>query len=112
MSKAFNIPVMVNKVFIIVGIGCGGSKGNTTKHIMIGLVFHALRMSLMGMGSGIWMNTEAHVWIWIKLRFGLAGERFPRESQSCMTDLRRIGWRLLAFLCAGFGDGCVNLRID
>ena len=40
-------------------------------------------------------------WIWIKLRFGLAGERFPRESQSYMTDLRRIGWRWLAFLKDG-----------
>ena len=29
---------------------------------------------------------------------GLAGERFPRESQGYMTDLRRIGWGLLAFL--------------
>ena len=98
VSKALNIPVIVNKVFIIIGIGCGGSKDNTTKHIMIGLVFHALMMSLMGMGSCIWMNTEAHVWMWIKLKFGLAGERFPRESQSCMTDLRRIGWGFLAFL--------------
>ena len=69
-----------------------------TKHIMIGLVFYALMMSFMGMGSGIWMDTEAHGWILIKLRFGLAGERFPRESQSCMTDLRRIGWRVLALL--------------
>ena len=98
VSKALNVPVMVNKIFIIIGIGCGGSKDNATKHIMIGLVFHALMMSLMGMGSCIWMNKEAHGWIWIKLRFGLAGERFPRESQSCMTDLRRIGWRVLAFL--------------
>ena len=101
VSKALNIPVMVNKVFIIIGIGCGRSKDNTTKYIMIGLVFHALMMSLMGMGSCIRMNTEAHGWILIKLRFGLAGEIFPRESQSCMTDLRRIGWRLLAYLCAG-----------
>lgn len=38
-----------------------------TKHIMIGLVLHALTMSLMGMGSSIWMNTGAHGWI--KLRF-------------------------------------------
>ena len=98
VSKALNIPVMVNKVFIIIGIGCGRSKDKTTKHIMIGWVFHALMMSLMGMGSCIWMDTEAHVWIWVKLRFGLAGERFPRESQSFMTDLRRFGWGLLAFL--------------
>ena len=98
VCKALNIPVIVNKIFIIIGIGCGGSKDNTTKHIMIGLVFHALRMSLMGMGSCIWMNTEAHGWIWIKLRFGLVGARFPRESQSYMTDLRRFGWGLLAFL--------------
>ena len=89
--KAFNIPIIVNKIFIIIGIGCSGRKDNATKLIMIGLVFYALMMSLMGMGSCIWMNTEAHVWIWIKLRFGLAGERFPRESQSYMTDLRRVG---------------------
>ena len=61
---------------------------------------------------------------------GLGLQRFPRESQSCMTNLRRIGWGFLdflgmgdfkgmlsksegfAFLCAGFGGGCVNLRID
>ena len=91
VSKALNIPIIVNKIFIIIGIGRGGSKDNTTKHIMRGLVFHTLMMSLMGMGSCIWMNMEAHVWIWIKLRFGLAGERFPRESQSYMTNLRRIG---------------------
>ena len=30
--------------------------------------------------------------------FGLVLQRFPRGSQSCMTDLRRIGWRFLAFL--------------
>ena len=90
-SKALNIPIIVNKIFIIIGIGCGGSKDNTTKHIMIGLVLHALMMSLMGMGSCIWMKIEAHVWIWSKLRFGLASERFTRESQICMTDLRRIG---------------------
>ena len=82
----------------MVDFGTYGPKDNTTKHIMIGLVFHALMMGLMGMGSCIWMDTEAHVWMWIKLRFGLAGERFPRESQSCMTDLRRIGWRCSAFL--------------
>ena len=82
------------------------------------------------MGSCIWIDTEAHVWIWVKLRFGLAGEIFLRESQSYMIDLRRIGWIFLAFLgmeglkgmlskiegfsflCAGFGGGCVNLRID
>ena len=34
----------------------------------------------------------------LSLDFGLADERFPRESQSCMTDLRRIGWIFLAFL--------------
>ena len=55
----------------------------------------------MGIGSCIWMNTEAHVGIWIKLRVGLVGERFPRESQSFMTDLRRIGWRFLDFLKDG-----------
>ena len=43
------------------------------------------------------MNTEAHGWILIKLRFGLAGERFPRESQSYMTDLRRIGLGVAGF---------------
>ena len=37
---------------------------------------------------------------------------FPRESQSCMTDLRRIGWRLFGFPVDGCGDGYVNLRID
>ena len=92
VSKALNIPVIVNKIFIIIGIGGGGSKDKTTKHIIIGWVFHALMMSLMGMGSCIWMNAKAHVGMSSKLRFGLAGERFPRESQSCMTDLRRIGW--------------------
>ena len=90
-SKAFNIPIIVNKIFMIIGIGGGESKDNATKLIMIGLGLHALTMSLMGMRSCIWMDTEAHVWIWVKLRFGLAGERFPRESQSCMTYLRRIG---------------------
>ena len=50
------------------------------------------------MGSYIWMNIEAHVWIWVKLRFGLAGERFPRESQSYMTDLRRVGRGFLDLL--------------
>ena len=38
------------------------------------------------------------VGIWIKLRVGLSGERFPRESQSSMTDIRRIGWEFLVFL--------------
>ena len=47
VSKALNIPVMVNKIFIIIGIGCGRSKDKTTKHIMIGWVFRALMMSLM-----------------------------------------------------------------
>ena len=69
VSKALNIPIIVNKIFIIIGIGCGGSKENATKLIMIGLGLHALMMSLMGMGSCIWMNTKANVWIWIKLRF-------------------------------------------
>ena len=92
VSKALNVPVMVNKVFIIIGIGCGGSKDNATKHIVIGLIFHALMMSLMGMGSCIWMDTEAHVLdLDLSSDIGLAGKRFPRESQSCMTDLRRIG---------------------
>ena len=69
VSKAFKIPVIVNNIFIIIGIGGGGSKDNATKHIMIRLELHALMMSLMGMRSGIWMNTETHGWIWIKLRF-------------------------------------------
>ena len=30
--------------------------------------------------------------------FGSAGERFPRESQSYMTDLRRVGWGFSTFL--------------
>jgi hypothetical protein len=51
VSKALNIPVIVNKIFIIIGIGCGGSKDNVTKLIMIGLGRHALPMSLMGMRS-------------------------------------------------------------
>ena len=37
------------------------------------------------------MNTEAHDWIWIKLRFGLVGERFPRESQK-LYDIPKEGW--------------------
>ena len=73
VSKALKIPFVVNKIFIIIGIGGGRSKDNATKYIMIGLILHALMMSLMGMRSGIWMNTEAvieaHGWIWIKLRF-------------------------------------------
>ena len=50
-SKALNIPVIVNKIFIIIGIGGGESKDNATKLIMIGLGLHALTMSLMGMRS-------------------------------------------------------------
>ena len=69
VSKAFKISFIVNKIFIIIGIGGGGSKDNATKHIMIGLVLHALMVSLMGMGSCVWMNTEAHAWIWVKHRF-------------------------------------------
>ena len=34
---------------------------------------------------------ESSCWDLDKLRCGLAGERFPRESQSYMIDLRRIG---------------------
>ena len=56
--------------------------------------------------------------------FGLGLQRFSKESQGCMTNLRKIGWGFedfkgmlsrgggFAFQCAGFGDGCVNLRID
>jgi hypothetical protein len=91
VSKALNILVIVNKIFIIIGIGCGRSKDKMTKHIMIGLVFHTLKMSLMGMGSCIWMNTKAHGWIQIKLRFGLAGERFPREM-SKLYDRPKEDW--------------------
>ena len=62
VSKAF-------KIFIIIGIGGGRSKDNVTKNIMIGLVLHDLMVSLMGMGSCIWMNMEGHGWIWIKHKF-------------------------------------------
>ena len=65
----------------------------------------------------------------LSTNFGLVDEGFPRESQSCMTDLRRIGWRFLAFLwmedfkgmlsksefffsMRWIGGDCVNLRID
>ena len=26
VAKAFNVPIIVNKIFIIIGIGCGGRK--------------------------------------------------------------------------------------
>ena len=69
VSKAFKISIIVNKIFIIIGIGGGGSKDKMTKHIMIGLVLYAMVMSSMGMRSRIWMNTEAvvkaHGRIWI-----------------------------------------------
>ena len=91
VSKALNIPIVVNKIFIIIGIGCGGSKDNTTKHIMIGLVFHALRMSLMGMGSCIWINTEAHGWLWIKLRFWIGFAKIS-QGKSKLYDKPKEDW--------------------
>ena len=60
VSKAFNVPIIVNKIFIIIGIGCGGSKDYTTKHIMIGLRFHALKMCWMGTRLQIRVNMETH----------------------------------------------------
>ena len=51
VSKAFNVPIIVNKIFIIIGIGCSGIKDKATKHIMIGLGLHALTMILMVIGS-------------------------------------------------------------
>jgi len=101
VSKAFKVPVIVNKIFIIIGIEGGRSKDNATKYIMIGLGLHALTMSSMGMNSGIWMNMKAHGWIWIKLRFWM--EDF-KGMLSKSEDF--------AFLCARFGSGCINLRID
>ena len=63
------------------------------------------------MRSCIGMNAEAHVWMWIKLRFGLAGERFPGEST--LYDRPKEDWlEMLGFPVNGCGDGCVNLRID
>ena len=61
-GKVFKVPVIVNKIFIIIGIGCGGSKDYTTKHIMIGLRLHVLMISLVRIRSGIWMKAKNHVW--------------------------------------------------
>ena len=43
-AKAFDVPVIVNKIFIIIGIGCGRSKDKMTKLIMIGFRIHILMM--------------------------------------------------------------------
>jgi hypothetical protein len=48
-----------------------------------------------GHGSSCLDLDFAQIFDWLGI--GLAGERFPKESQSCMTDLRRIGWRFLDF---------------
>ena len=37
ISKSFNIPIIVDKIFIIIGIGWSGRKGGMTKLIVIGL---------------------------------------------------------------------------
>lgn len=49
ISKDFNIPIIVDKIIIIIGIGWGGRKGEMTKHIIIGLRHYILMMSWMGM---------------------------------------------------------------
>ena len=69
-AKACNVPVIVNKFFIIIGIGCGRSKDDATKHIMIGLRLHVLMMCWMGTRLGIWMKAETHIRMKDELRFG------------------------------------------
>ena len=36
-AKAFNEPIIVNKIYIIIGIGWSGRKGGMAKLIIIGL---------------------------------------------------------------------------
>ena len=45
VSKNFNVPIIFNKIFIIIGIGSSRRKGEAAKLIMIGLGLHVLMMT-------------------------------------------------------------------